>query len=134
MKRHVTISFDRKHVIFTSCTCTPEEYRGVGDIRKNHLTPAQQSMSNRSVWCAHVIATCFTRIKHPEKFTYRPPISESLSQLNETQLRTLVYKLICQRGSSRFLPSTQKLLDEILSPSSDQPKPSLEGRGMNTSL
>nr|CDS25348.1 zinc finger SWIM domain containing protein,zinc finger protein swim domain containing protein [Hymenolepis microstoma] len=115
--RHVTMCFDRKHITFTSCTCISEEDRKIIDSQKKHLSPAQKSMSDLSVWCPHVVATCLTRIAHPEKFTYRPPISESLSQLNESQLRTLAYKLICQESARKFLPATQSILDEMLTPS-----------------
>ncbi|VDO06753.1 unnamed protein product [Rodentolepis nana] len=114
--RHVTMCFDRKHITFTSCTCTSEEDRKITDSQKKHLSPAQKSMSDQSVWCPHVVATCLTRIEHPEKFIYRPPISESLSQLNESQLRTLAYKLICQESARKFLPATQSILDEMLTP------------------
>lgn len=128
--RQVTMCFDRNHVTFTSCTCISEEDRKIIDSQKKHLSPAQKSMSDRSVWCPHVVATCLTRIAHPEKFTYRPPISESLNQLNESQLRTLAYKLICQEGARKFLPATQSILDEMLSPSTASCGSYEEGRGM----
>lgn len=86
-------------------------------------------MSDKSVWCPHVVATCLTRLRHPQHFTYRPPILESLSQLNETQLRTLAYKLICQEGAERFLPATQSILDEMLLSDSAPFEAYVEGRG-----
>ncbi|KAM7536777.1 hypothetical protein Aperf_G00000085339 [Anoplocephala perfoliata] len=126
--RHVTLCFDRKHITFTSCTCVNEEdYRPIAS-HKEYLTSSQKPMSDKSVWCRHVVATCLTRLRHPQHFTYRPPILESLNQLNETQLRTLAYKLICQEGAERFLPATQSILDEMLLPDSAPFEAYVEGR------
>ena len=110
----VTLMFDRTCITSSSCTCTME-VEGIPQLQstsqKNDifndsqlsLTLHKQSGADSSVWCAHIVATCLKRIRSPESITIRPPISESLSKLNNKQLQLFAQQLICHVGARKVI-------------------------------
>lgn len=113
----VTLMFDRTCITSSSCTCTME-MEGIPQLQsscqKNDILNDSQSSTTihkqpggySSVWCAHIVATCLKRIRSPESVTIRPPISESLSKLNNKQLQLFAQQLICHVGARKvILPS-----------------------------
>lgn len=88
---NVAVTFDCSKITSCDCTC-----------------------SSPSSWCSHVVAVCLFRINHPDSVTLRPPITESLSRLNEVQLQKFAQYLISELPR-QILPVAQRLLDELLS-------------------
>lgn len=124
-KFSVSISFDRRRI--TSCICTCKAV---------------------PLWCCHIVAVCLLRIYNvstlmldklisceasiqshrknsissllqPEKVQLRPPISESLTQLNRDQLQKFSQYLVSSLPE-QYLQTAQKLLDDLIS---SQPLP-----------
>ncbi|XP_065226578.1 zinc finger SWIM domain-containing protein 8 homolog [Planococcus citri] len=95
-KFSVSISFDRRRI--TSCICTCKAV---------------------PLWCCHIVAVCLLRIYNPEKVQLRPPISESLTQLNRDQLQKFSQYLVSSLPE-QYLQTAQRLLDDL---NSGQPLP-----------
>ncbi|ODM94482.1 Zinc finger SWIM domain-containing protein 4 [Orchesella cincta] len=91
----VSLTFDRGKITSVSCNCENEH--------------------SLIFWCDHVIALALHRIRNSvngKDFVLRVPISETLLQLNRSQLQKLVQYLISDHTD--VLPTAQRLADEIL--------------------
>ncbi|KFD54405.1 hypothetical protein M514_04748 [Trichuris suis] len=85
---HVAITLDRQKIISCACTCG-------------------------QTWCQHCVAACLYRIKEADRVPMRAPVSESLSQLDRSQLQKFAQNLVAQLPRD-VIPVAQKLLDELL--------------------
>ncbi|CDW53356.1 hypothetical protein TTRE_0000162001 [Trichuris trichiura] len=85
---HVAITLDRQKIISCACTCGQN-------------------------WCQHCVAACLYRIKEADRVPMRAPVSESLSQLDRSQLQKFAQNLVAQLPRD-VIPVAQKLLDELL--------------------
>ena len=95
---YVTIKFDRGKITETHCPC---------------------EMS--SSWCYHVIAVCLARIFKHGECIFKPPLSDSLNNLQSyAQLRTFTQYLIAEFCDGRIIESAQNVLDRMLTPRSDE--------------
>ena len=90
-----SMTFDRNCITSTECTC-----------------------NNKSLlWCSHIVAVAIYRIRNPKIVPIKPPISDSVLELNNQQLQKLLLTLISEKQND-ILPDVQKLLDQIRSPDS----------------
>lgn len=86
---------------------------------RNCITSTQCTCSNKNLlWCSHIVAVAIYRIRNPEIIPIKPPISDSVLELNNQQLQKLILTLISEKQND-ILPDVQKLLDQIRSPDSD---------------
>ena len=86
-----SVTFDRKRIVTCQCSCNPS-----------------------AEWCAHVVALCLHRIHQPSTVKLRVPVSESLNQLDRSQLQKFAQYLIAELPQ-QILPTAQTLLDDLLS-------------------
>jgi hypothetical protein len=90
------MTFDRNCITSTECSCNT----------KNLL------------WCSHIVAVAIYRIRNPKSIPIKPPISDSVLQLDNKQLQKLLLTLVSEQ-QNEILPSVQKLLDQIRQPDSE---------------
>jgi len=88
-----SVTFDRKKIVSCSCSC-----------------------NSSAEWCCHLVALCLHRIHLADNVRLRAPVSESLQQLEREQLQKFAQYLISELPQ-QILPTAQRLLDELLSPS-----------------
>lgn len=89
-KFDVSVTFDRRRIIQSTCTCSPNV-----------------------IWCCHIIAVCLNRLHNSEGIIQRPQISESLSRLDRNQLQKFAQFLISELPQ-QILPIATRLLDDLL--------------------
>ena len=86
---------------------------------RNCITSTQCSCSNKNLlWCSHIVAVSSYRIRNPTKIPIKPPISDSVLELNNQQIQKLLLTLVSEK-QNEILPDVQRLLDQIRSPESE---------------
>lgn len=91
-----SMTFDRKCITSTDCTCT-----------------------NKSLlWCSHIVAVALYRIRNAKSVPVKPPISDSVLELSKTQIQKLLLTLVSKKRNE-ILPAVQQLLDEVRLPDSE---------------
>lgn len=86
---------------------------------RNCITSTQCTCKNKSLlWCPHIVAVAIHRIRNPDLISIKPPISDSVLELNSKQLQKLLLSLVTEK-QNEILPIVQKLLDQVKKPDSE---------------
>ena len=105
-----SVIFDRCKITSCSCDCRNEK-ETVSLEALNYQD--KSNVKNPNSWCSHVIALCLYRIRYADIVPIQPPISESLSSLNKTDLLKFCAYLLDHQPKN--IPKAQKLINCITS-------------------
>lgn len=89
---------DMRQVGFmVTAVVTGNSFRGVVEstkvsftFEKQHITSSACEGCPKKIWCSHLIAAIFHRIKHANMIPIHAPVTETLSTLNREQLQKLI--------------------------------------------